>query len=82
VKRYTDREKTKLEHAWEIQREYGLTPFAEVEPELMAWIADQAWMTEINAGINDDPGAGRRRSPMAFLQFGQGRRGRRAGFWL
>ena len=81
VKRYTDREKTKLEHAWEIQREYGLTPFAEVEPELMAWIADQAWMTEINAGINDDPGAGRRRSPMAFLQFGQGRRGRRAGFW-
>jgi len=80
VKRYTDREKTKLEHAWEIQREYGLTPFAEVEPELMAWIADQAWMTEINAGINDDPGAGRRRSPMAFLQFGQGRRGRRAGF--
>jgi hypothetical protein len=45
VKRYTDREKTRLEHAWEIQREYGLTPFAEVEPELTAWIADQAWMT-------------------------------------
>jgi len=45
VKRYTDREKTKLEHAWEIQREYRLTPFAEVEPELTAWIADQAWMT-------------------------------------
>ena len=44
MKRYTDREKTKLEHAWEIQREYGLTPFAEVEPELTAWIADQrAW---------------------------------------
>ncbi|KXF55416.1 hypothetical protein AXA44_37810 [Rhodococcus sp. SC4] len=45
VKRYTDREKTRLEHAWEIQREYGLTPFADVEPELTAWIADQAWMT-------------------------------------
>ncbi|MFH5227597.1 DUF4158 domain-containing protein [Antrihabitans spumae] len=45
VKRYTDREKTKLEHAWEIQREYGLTPFAEVESELTAWISDQAWMT-------------------------------------
>lgn len=45
VKRYTDREKTKLEHAWEIQREYGLTPFSDVEPELTAWIADQAWMT-------------------------------------
>ncbi len=45
VKRYTDREKTRLEHAWEIQREYGLTPFTEVEPELRAWIADQAWLT-------------------------------------
>ena len=45
VKRYTDREKTKLEHAWEIQREYSLTPFVEVETELTTWIADQAWMT-------------------------------------
>jgi hypothetical protein len=45
VKRYTDREKTKLEHAWEIQREYGLMPFADVEAELRVWIADQAWMT-------------------------------------
>ncbi len=41
VKRYTDREKTKLEHAWEIQREYSLTPFVEVETELTTWIADQ-----------------------------------------
>jgi len=45
VKRYSDRDKTKLEHAWEIQREYGLKPFADVEPELRAWIADQAWVT-------------------------------------
>ncbi|WP_227999729.1 Tn3 family transposase [Nocardia australiensis] len=45
VKSYTDRDKTKLEHAWEIQREYDLVPFAEVEAELVAWIADQAWMT-------------------------------------
>ncbi|MFE2996591.1 DUF4158 domain-containing protein [Nocardia sp. NPDC059246] len=45
VKSYTDREKTKLEHAWEIQREYGLRPFAEVEAELVAWIGDQRWMT-------------------------------------
>jgi Domain of unknown function (DUF4158) len=45
IKRYAEREKTKLEHAWEIQQEYGLTPFPAVEPELAAWIADQAWMT-------------------------------------
>ena len=45
VKQYTKREKTKLEHAWEIQREYGLTPYADVESELAAWVADQAWMT-------------------------------------
>ncbi|MFE3079772.1 DUF4158 domain-containing protein [Nocardia tengchongensis] len=42
MKSYTDRGKTKLEHAWEIQREYDLVPFAEVEDELVAWIADQA----------------------------------------
>jgi len=45
VKQYTEREKTKLEHAWEIQREYGLTPYADVGSELAAWVADQAWMT-------------------------------------
>ncbi len=28
VKRYTEREKTKLEHAWEIQREYGLRSYS------------------------------------------------------
>jgi TnpA family transposase len=45
VKAYVDRDKTRLEHAWEIQREEGLASFAEVEGELSAWIADQAWMT-------------------------------------
>lgn len=45
VKQYTDREKTKLEHAWEIQREYGLTSYSEVEAELAAWVADQAWVS-------------------------------------
>lgn len=45
MKRYTEREKTKLEHAWEIQREYGLTSYSEVEPELAAWVADQAWVS-------------------------------------
>lgn len=45
VKQYTEREKTKLDHAWEIQQEYGLTAFAAVESELASWIDDQAWMT-------------------------------------
>ncbi|MEV0105927.1 DUF4158 domain-containing protein [Nocardia sp. NPDC050799] len=34
VKQYIEREKTKLEHAWEIQREYGLTSYSAVEAEL------------------------------------------------
>lgn len=41
VKRYT----TRLEHAWEIQREHGPVPFSEVQAELVAWIADEAWTT-------------------------------------
>lgn len=45
VKSYTDREKTRFEHAWEIQRREGLVSFAQVEVELLAWITDQAWMT-------------------------------------
>ncbi|QHE73143.1 Tn3 family transposase [Rhodococcus sp. WAY2] len=45
VKRYTDRRETRFEHAREIQQEYGLLAFSEVESELTAWIADQAWMT-------------------------------------
>jgi Domain of unknown function (DUF4158) len=35
----------RLEHAWEIQRRLELVPFAEVQGELVGWIADQAWMT-------------------------------------
>lgn len=45
VKSYADREKTRFEHAWEIQRREGLVSFAQVEADLLAWIADQAWMT-------------------------------------
>ncbi|MGW4123059.1 DUF4158 domain-containing protein [Nocardia sp. NPDC004711] len=32
------REKTNLEHAWEIQQAYGLNSFVGVEPELAAWM--------------------------------------------
>jgi Domain of unknown function (DUF4158) len=45
VKSYLDRRMTRFEHADEVQQEYGLTAFADVEAELAAWIADQAWMT-------------------------------------
>jgi TnpA family transposase len=45
VKSYADRRMTRFEHTNEIQQEYGLSSFADVEAELAAWIADQAWMT-------------------------------------
>ncbi|WP_327151567.1 Tn3 family transposase [Nocardia sp. NBC_01329] len=45
VSAYTEREKTKLEHAWEIQTVCELTSFADVEGELVAWVVDQAWTT-------------------------------------
>jgi hypothetical protein len=43
--RYTEREKTRMEHAWEIQREYGLRDFADAEQELAEWIDARAWTT-------------------------------------
>ncbi|MEV3960886.1 DUF4158 domain-containing protein [Nocardia sp. NPDC050193] len=45
VKGYIERRETRFEHAREIQQEYGLSSFADVEAQLRAWIADQAWMT-------------------------------------
>lgn len=42
---YLERRKTRFEHQAEIAQAYGLRSFAEVEPELVGWIADQAWMT-------------------------------------
>jgi hypothetical protein len=45
VKSYGDRPMTRFEHANEIRWEFGLASFADVEAELAAWIADQAWMT-------------------------------------
>jgi hypothetical protein len=42
---YLVRRPTRFEHQAEIQQAYGLSAFSEVEKELAAWIADQAWMT-------------------------------------
>jgi len=40
---YAGREKTRLEHVWEIAREYGYRDFAVVEKELTRRIDDRAW---------------------------------------
>ena len=45
VKRYGERAKTRLEHAWEIQAALGLTEFAGARGELSAWIDARAWTT-------------------------------------
>lgn len=42
---YLARRPTRFEHQAEIAQAYGLSPFTEVETELTAWIADQAWIT-------------------------------------
>ncbi|MEV0435138.1 DUF4158 domain-containing protein [Nocardia sp. NPDC050413] len=42
---YMVRRPTRFEHQAEIVAEYGLVAFAAAEPELTAWIADQAWIT-------------------------------------
>lgn len=43
VKRYTERDKTRFDHAWEIARVYHLKEFTEVEGELRAWVAARSW---------------------------------------
>lgn len=45
VKAYLDRRQTRYDHQDEIVRRYGLIEFADIEGELVAWIADQAWTT-------------------------------------
>jgi 2-keto-4-pentenoate hydratase/2-oxohepta-3-ene-1,7-dioic acid hydratase in catechol pathway len=41
----TEREKTRLEHQWEIARQVGYRDFVDVEAELAVWIDDRAWTT-------------------------------------
>jgi hypothetical protein len=43
VKRYTERDKTRFDHAWEIARVYHLKEFTEVEGELRAWVTARSW---------------------------------------
>lgn len=42
---YTQREKTRLEHQWEIAREVGYRDFADAEADLAVWVDDRAWTT-------------------------------------
>jgi uncharacterized protein DUF4158 len=43
VKRYTEREKTRFDHAWEIRQAYELKDFAEAEEKLREWVAARSW---------------------------------------
>ena len=43
VKRYTDRDKTRFDHAWEIQRACGLKDFTDAEEQLREWVAARSW---------------------------------------
>jgi TnpA family transposase len=42
---YTQREKTRLEHQWEIARKVGYRDFVDAEAELAVWVDDRAWTT-------------------------------------
>ena len=43
VKRYTERDKTRFDHAWEIRQACELKEFAEAEPGLRKWVAARSW---------------------------------------
>ncbi|MEV1005499.1 Tn3 family transposase [Nonomuraea sp. NPDC050202] len=45
VKRYTERDKTRLEHTWEIAKAFGLKDFASAEVELAGKVRAHAWNT-------------------------------------
>src|SRR5450755_2707984 len=45
VKRYTERDKTRLEHQWEIAGVHGFASFASAEAALVQWLDDEAWTT-------------------------------------
>ncbi len=45
LKTYAGRQKTRLEHQWEIARLHGYRDFASAEADLSTWIGDRAWTT-------------------------------------
>ena len=45
LKAYAKREKTRLEHQWQITRVYGYGNFAAAETELARWVDDRSWTT-------------------------------------
>jgi hypothetical protein len=45
VKRYTEREKTRLEHQWEIAQVGGFVSFASAQEQLVEWLDRRAWTT-------------------------------------
>jgi TnpA family transposase len=45
LKTYGRREKTRLEHQWEITRREGWRDFTAAEADLRSWLADLAWTT-------------------------------------
>ncbi|HEX8157100.1 MAG TPA: DUF4158 domain-containing protein [Solirubrobacteraceae bacterium] len=45
ARRSARREKTRLEHQWEIARDVGYRDFVDAEAELAAWVGDRAWTT-------------------------------------
>ncbi|MFI7709391.1 DUF4158 domain-containing protein [Nonomuraea sp. NPDC049480] len=45
LKRYSERDKTRLEHTWEIVKAFGLNDFASAEAELAGKVRAHAWNT-------------------------------------
>ena len=45
VKRYTEREKTRFDHQWEIRRACGYREFADAEAEFFGWVAARSRAT-------------------------------------
>lgn len=45
LKAYAKREKTRLEHQWDIARVYGFRDFGAAETELLTWVDARAWTT-------------------------------------
>lgn len=43
LKRYVGREKTRLEHQWEITEHFGYVAFSAIEAELSEWLDARAW---------------------------------------